>query len=231
MFAELRIILLLAFPLIANGLLESSYGFLNTFLVAHLGEQELAAAGLVSILFTTIMVIFWGIISASSIIISHYHGAEDKFAIRGVMRDSVYFSLLCCIPVMGIFWFAPNIFQWTGQSDFIVHESRKYLHALMWCVPFDLNGIAFLQLFQGISRTRINFWFTLSYLPFLILMEYLFMFGKMGLPAMGLAGIGWGTTIAYAIFLLAIVLFITCPFTVILPILNWRVLNVILVKF
>jgi MATE family multidrug resistance protein len=200
--------LLLALPIIGNGLLESSSGFMNTFLVAHLGEKELAAAGLVSMLFVTLMIIFWGSISGVSIVIAHYHGAENKPAIRGVVRDSVYLSLIVSLPVMALLWFAPDIFKWSGQSALIIQDSKKYLHALMWAIPFDLTGLALMQLFQGISRTRINFLFTLSYIPFLILMNYIFMFGKFGMPALGLAGIGWGTTIAFAIFLVVMSAFI-----------------------
>ncbi|HEV2614111.1 MAG TPA: MATE family efflux transporter [Gammaproteobacteria bacterium] len=208
LFSEIRTLLLLSLPIIANGLLESSGGFMNTFLVAHLGEKELAASALVTMLFVTLMVIFWGTISGVSIVIAHYHGAEDKPAIRGVVRDSILLSLIIAIPIMILLWFAPDIFKWTGQSDFIVHESKRYLHALVWAVPFDLPGFAIMQLFQGISKPRINFIFTMAYIPFLIWMNYLFMFGKFGLPALGLAGVGWSTTIAYALYTVAMALFI-----------------------
>jgi MATE family multidrug resistance protein len=208
LLSELRIILLMSLPIIANGLLESTNGFMNTFLVAHLGEKELAAAALVSMLFATLMVIFWGTISGVSIVIAHYHGAENVPAIRGVVRDSLIFSLIIAIPIMILLWFAPDIFKWTGQSAFVVSESKRYLHALVWAVPFDLPGFALMQLFQGISKPRINFIFTLAYIPFLILMDYVFMFGKWGIPALGLAGIGWGTMIAFAIFFAAMSAFI-----------------------
>jgi len=208
LLGEAGAILLLSLPIIANGCLESCYGFINTLLVAHLGEAELAAAGLVSMLFFTLMVIFWGTISAVSIIISHYHGAGNKPAIRGVMRDSIVVSLILSIPIMILMWFAPDIFKWTGQSAFIVDQSKKYLHALVWAVPFDLPGFALMQLFQGISKPRINLIFTVCYIPFLVWMDYIFMFGKLGLPAMGLAGIGWGTSIAYAFFLFAMASFV-----------------------
>jgi len=208
LLSELRAVLLLSLPIIANGLLESSSNFTTTFLVAHLGEKELAAAALVSMLFATLMVIFWGTISGVSIVISHYHGAENTPAIRGVMRDSILLSLLVAFPIMILLWFAPDIFEWTGQSAFVVHESKRYLHALVWAVPFDLSGLTLMQLFQGISKPRINFIFTLLYIPFMIWMNYIFMFGKFGLPVMGLAGLGWSATIAFCLFLASISLFI-----------------------
>lgn len=208
LLSEIRIILLMSLPIIANGLLESSYGFMNTFLVAHLGEKELAAAGLVTMLFVTLMIIFWGTISGVSIVIAHYHGAENKPAIRGVVRDSLYISFIIAIPIMILLWFAPDIFEWSGQSAFVVNESKRYIHALVWAIPFDLPGFALMQLFQGISKPRINFIFTLAYIPFLIVVNYIFMFGKLGMPALGLAGIGWGTTIAYSVFLVIMLLFV-----------------------
>ena len=208
LLSEMVTILSLSLPIVANGLLESSGGFMNTFLVAHLGATELAAAALGGMLFATLMVIFWGTISGVSIVIAHYHGAENTPAIRGVVRDSLLLSLIIAIPIMVLLWFAPDIFEWTGQSDIVVHESKHYLHALMWAIPFDLPGFALMQLFQGISKPRINFIFTLLYMPFYIWINYLLIFGKFGLPSLGLAGIGWGTTISFIIFLSAITLFI-----------------------
>lgn len=206
--AETKIILGLSLPIIANGFLESAYGFMNTLLAAHLGEAKLAANALVSTLFITLMVIFWGIISGVPVVISHYHGANKTNHIIGVMRDSLILSLLACIPIMLILWYAPILFQLTGQSAFVIEQSEKYLHALTWAVPFDLPGFALMQLFIGISRPRINLIFTLFYIPFLIFINYCLMFGKFGLPTLELAGIGWGTTFAYAVFLVAMWLFI-----------------------
>lgn len=207
---EIWVIIGLAMPIIANGILESFYGFMNTLLVARLGQAELAVTALVSMLFSTLMVIFWGIFSGMSIIIAHYHGAKNKRAIIGVMRDGLMLSFVFSLPVMCILWFAPYFFEWTGQSALIVSESKKYLHALTFAVPVDLPGFVFMQLFNGISRPKINVMFTISYIPLLIIINYCLMFGKLGLPAMGLTGIGWGTAIAYAIFLVAMWFFTAC---------------------
>jgi len=205
---EAKALLFLAGPIIANGLLESSYSFTNAFMAAQLGITELAVNALVSLLFFTLMVIFWGVISATSIIISHYHGAEDTPAIRGVARDSLWLSIMMSIPIMLLLWFASDIFLWTGQSIFVVHAAEKYLHALTWAVPSDLLGFVLMQFFQGISRPRIVFIITLAYIPLLITTNYILIFGKLGFPALGLAGIGWGVTFVYTLVLICLGLYI-----------------------
>jgi MATE family multidrug resistance protein len=208
LLSEAKTLLFLALPIIANGLLESSYGFTNTFMVAHLGQTELAASALVTMLFVTVMVIFWGLISSTSVIISHYHGAENMPAIRGVLRDAIYLALILSIPIMMLLWFAPDIFLWSGQSAFIVREATKYLHALIWAVPADLLGFVIMQFFQGISRPRITFTFTLLYIPVLIFFNYILIFGKFGFPELKLAGIGWGAATAYTFVLALMLVFI-----------------------
>jgi MATE family multidrug resistance protein len=206
--SETKALVLLSLPIIANGFLESGYSFMNTLMAAHLSKAELAAYGLVSMLFVTLMVIFWGIFSGISVIISHYHGAQKTTDIIGVMRDGLIASFIFCIPIMLILWYSPILFQWTGQTDFIVSESQKYLHALVWAVPFDLPGIVLMQLFQGISKPKINFLFTVGYIPLLIFSNYCFMFGKFGLPQLELTGVGVGTSVAFFIFFIAMWLFI-----------------------
>lgn len=204
LYSESWQLLRLAIPIIATGILESSPGFLNTFFAAQLGHEALAINAVVSILFTTIMVIFWGLISATSICIAHYHGAQNTQAISGVIRDSIITSLILSLPVMLLLWYADDILLWLGQPASIVHTGRDYLHALTWAVPADFIGFVLMQFFQGLSKPKITFIVSLVYVPLNIGVNYVLVFGKFGIPALGLAGIGWGTTAVYTIILIAI---------------------------
>jgi len=206
--SETKILIWLSLPIIANGFLESGYSFMNTLMAAHLSKAELGAYGLVSMLFITLMVIFWGTFSGISVIISHYHGGQKTEHIIGVMRDGLIASFIFSIPIMLILWFSPLFFHWTGQSDFVVRESKNYIHALIWAVPFDLPGIVLMQLFQGISKPKVNFIFTLGYIPLLIFSNYCFMFGKFGMPKLYLTGVGVGTSVTFFIFFITMWLFI-----------------------
>lgn len=198
----------LALPIIGNGLLEASFPFITVFFVAHLGKHELAANVLVSGLFLTIMVIFWGTILGVSVLIAHNHGAKNDHAISGIMRDSLWLALGASPLIIALLRFAPYFFIWAGEPLTIVKASHGYLDALSWAVVPDVLGFVLMQFFQGISKPKIVMIATLGYMPLLIGGTYILMFGKLGLPTFGLAGIGYATAFAYSVVFFGLITYI-----------------------
>src|SRR3989338_4425647 len=80
----------LSIPLIASQLIYASSGFVGTALVARLGEDALAASVLVSTIWMTLSVLFFGILNAISVLVSHQFGAKNQQAISEIMGQSYY---------------------------------------------------------------------------------------------------------------------------------------------
>lgn len=205
---EIKILLMLALPLVITGLIEASVGFTSTLMVAHLGHYELAALGLVSNLFATLMVIMWGTLGATSVLISQYYGAKNQAAIARVFRDSILLALLFSIPAMILLWNIAPLLLLLGQHPQIVALTNKYLHALAFAMIPDFTGIVMLQFLTGLGHTRVNLFFSLLWVPATILSNYVFIFGKWGIPAFGIAGIGWGTAVSFWITTLILAIYL-----------------------
>jgi MATE family multidrug resistance protein len=205
---EIKILLILALPLVITGLIEASVGFTSTLMVANLGHYQLAALGLVSNLFTTLMVVIWGILSATSVLVSQYHGANNQSAVARVFRDSILLSLILSIPAMVLLWIVSPILLLFGQPPAIVTLTTHYLHALAFAMIPDFTGIVMLQFVMGLGHTRVNLLFSLLWVPATILCNYVFIYGKWGIPAFGIAGIGWGTTVSFWITTLILAVYL-----------------------
>lgn len=205
---DFKILLSLAIPLILSGLVEGSIGFFSTMFLAHLGKDSLAAGALVAWLFATMMVILWGTLTTVSILVSRKHGEKDKQAISLILRDSLLFSLLIAIPVFFMLWYLPNVLVLLGQTPDIITLTTAYLHGLAWGVLPDFIGLVLLQFVMGLGHTRTNMFFSLLWVPVNISLNYLLIFGKLGFPALGIAGIGWGTTFAYWITTAGLILYL-----------------------
>lgn len=194
---EIKILLKITVPLVFTGLIEASNNFFSTLMIAHLGHNELAAAALVTSLFATLMILMWGILTSVSVLISHRHGEGNNAAVAKVFQDSMIFSIIISLPTMLLLWNAAPLLLLVGQHPQAVALARGYLHALTFAVIPDFTGIVLLQFVMGLGHTRINFYFSLVWVPTTILANYIFIFGKLGLPAFGIAGIGWGTTVSF----------------------------------
>lgn len=205
---DFKILLSLAIPLVLSGVIEGSVGFFSTMFLAHLGKDALSAGALVAWLFATMMVILWGTLTTVSILVSRKYGEQDKHAISLILRDSLLLSLLIAIPVFLMLWYLPIVFVLLGQTPQIIKLTTAYLHGLAWGVLPDFIGLVLLQFIMGLGHTRTNMFFSLLWVPVNISLNYILIFGKLGSPALGIAGIGWGTTIAYWITTAGLVLYL-----------------------
>ncbi|MBA2655025.1 MAG: MATE family efflux transporter [Gammaproteobacteria bacterium] len=200
----------LALPLALIGLAQSGVFFFETLFLAHLGCQMLAAGALVSWLFGTIEAIIFGILTAVSVLVSHKFGAKNTVGISSVLRDGLFLALLFTLPAFLLFWNIAPIFLFFGQDSTVVTLSQSYLRALAWSLLPNFCSVVLIDFLVGLGKTRPIIVFTLIASPFTIFSSYLLIFGKLGLPALGIAGAGWGMTMSNWIefILLAVFIFI-----------------------
>lgn len=203
-FSEINLLLKLAIPLVLTGVIESSVNFFSTNFLAQLGVRELAAGSVVSRIFVTLMVVLWGTLCSVSVLIAQKHGAKDNQGVTYVLRDGLILSVLLVIPASLVLWNIGPILLYTGQDPSIIGLAVTYMHALVWGFLPDFFGIALMQFLIGLGHTRTNLVFCLFWVPLNIFCNYGLIFGKFGFPVLGIAGIGWGTTLAYWISTLAL---------------------------
>jgi MATE family multidrug resistance protein len=205
---ESKVLIFLTLPLAVSGLVEASIGFSSTMFLAHLGQYELAAGALASWLFMTLMVIMWGVLTAVSVLVARYHGAQNQIAIIRTLRDGFLLALILVIPAVLLLWHGATILLLLGQKKATAALAQLYLHSLMWSIPPDFIMLVLLQLVIGLGQTRVNLFFSISWVPLNIFLNYALIFGKFGLPALGIAGIGWGTTWSYWLTTLFLLIFL-----------------------
>jgi MATE family multidrug resistance protein len=207
--ADSKRILVTAMPLVAAQLVQGSSGFISTLMLAKVGANELAACGLVSFWFFTILVLFWGMLGGTSVLTAHAYGARNKEQVKKVICQGMVFAALLCLPMLlsidGATWFIHRL-----NINLAVRElAVKYLWAMAWTILPGTYLVLFEQFLLGIAKNRAVMLFSLLSVPLTIAFSYPLVFGKLGLPKMGIAGIGYGTALAYTIVIIYMLLYIT----------------------
>lgn len=198
----------LAIPLLLTGMMQSSAWFFQTLFLAHLGQQSIAAGGLVSWMFITLVVIVFGMLSSINILVSHRHGANDQEGIAIVARDGIWLAVLLAIPTVILLRNMSAIFLAFGQPQSVVELVKPYLNAISWGLMADFITRACISVILGTGRARISLFFSMISISSNVIFSYLFIFGKFGIPAFGIAGAGWGMSVSYLITLTVMILFI-----------------------
>ena len=195
-----RRLILIAFPIVIQNLITSSLNILDTIMVGRIGETAIASVGIGNQVFLFFNIISMGVSSGCGIFISQYWGQKDTKNIRrvfgiGLITASlvaILFSLVIVIfprEVIGIF---------NKESDVLIQGSSyirivgiSYLFtALTFCISTGSRSLEITKPPMVVSIIALIINGTLN---------YIFIFGKLGFPAMGVTGAAIATLIARAI--------------------------------
>lgn len=206
--AEIQACLALAIPLAGAQLAQAATAFVDTIMMGLLGSETLAAGGLGAAFFQALVIISTNLLAAVSPLAATAYGAGEHNAVSRTLGQGVWLAACLTLPVGLLLWFAGPIFGGLGQDAALVATALLYLRAIAWSVP-ALLGFAVLRHFvSALSDPR----------PVIVIMlagticnglgNYALALGKLGLPALGLAGIGWASTFSLWGMFLALTLYV-----------------------
>lgn len=191
---------LLALPVIAQNFITTSLGFLDTFMVGLLGSDQMSAVTVANVPVFIIQLIVFGLQSGSSVLISQYWGRGDRESINRVMGIgfciaggvSVIFAIvLCAFPAQVLYLITDN--------ETLVVLAEPYLRIVGF--SYILNSIS--SIYIGMQRSIENPRFGMIVFATSMLCNtignYLLIFGKLGLPALGITGAAVATLFSRAV--------------------------------
>ena len=195
-FRELKATLLLAVPLMAGQLGQMLMGLADTIMLARLGPLELAASSFANIILWVPLVCGMGLMVAVSMRVSQARGAWQPEAAATAVRHGIWLglivgvptvlSLLALIPWLGNFGQPPDVAA--AAPEFFVPVALSVLPAVM---TMALKNFA-----DAMEQPWPAFWIGLAGIGLNVLLNWIFIFGHLGVPAWGLAGAGWATLAA-----------------------------------
>ena len=194
-FSKTKEILHLALPLGATLLAQMGLGVVDTVMMGHLGVAELAAGSLSQAAFTMVLVFFVGVMSAVGILVARNYGAKNEKAISENLSQGIYIALFLGIFGMLALWGTPTFYLSIGQDKAIVELARQYLFPLSFGMPAILLYILSREFLAVFLYARIVMIIAIAVIPLGIALNYIFMYGKLGLPALGIQGIAIATVI------------------------------------
>ena len=132
-----KVILMLAIPVVINSFLQTMYNLTDTFWLGKLGTTELAAINLVTPVQNMIINFGSGLTVAASVLISQYLGARQdddaKSMANQIFACAMIFSVTCGVLCAV---FAPNIVSWLGAEGDTFLKSKTYLQLVIMDMPF-----------------------------------------------------------------------------------------------
>ena len=188
---------LLALPVIVQNLITTSLGFLDTFMVGLLGSDQMSAVTVANVPVFIIQLVVFGLQSGSSVLISQYWGRGDRESINRVMGigfmiaggvSVLFAAILCAFPAQVLYLITDNLT--------LVELAEPYLRIVGFSYIFNSLSSIYIGMQRSIENPRFGMIvFAISMLCN-TLGNYVLIFGKLGLPALGITGAAVATLLS-----------------------------------
>ncbi len=200
----------LATPLILGNLLEILIPTTDTLMVGHLGKQYLAAAELVNSLTLVVFLLLVGISHGlvprvAALVSSSRYQEANSFFKHSLLLNAAIGTILCLL----MYQLAPSLYH-LNQDPQVAKLAVPYCQVIAMSLLPDMIAMTLMRYLEAVSRTKIIIFSSLLACVSNITLNYIFIYGKLGLPAMELLGAGWGTLAARVLTMLLLVLYVFC---------------------
>jgi MATE family multidrug resistance protein len=201
-FSEIRATLAVAAPLAVANLAQMAMGLTNTIMVGHLGAAPLAAAGLGGVLYFMLLMLCQGVLTSVAPLAAHAIGADDHPTAGRVAGAGLIVAAALAAPVIAILTVIPWLLGALGYEPGLAAGIGDYLRMIRWGAPAFLGFAVLRFLLVAAFRTRGVMIVPLCAIPLNAALNWVLIFGHLGMPALGSAGSGCATAIVQWLMLL-----------------------------
>ena len=184
----------LAVPASVGVIFHTAYNVTDTYFSGLISAEALAALSLSFPVFFIIISFGAGLQTGATALIGHALGAKDRDQARLYACQAISFAAVLSLALTALgLTAAPTLFRILGAEEQYLYLSLTYINPIICALTFFVCGYAFNAALVASGDTK-------SYRNVLIMGAVLnigldpwFMFGGLGLPALGLAGVAWAT--------------------------------------
>ncbi len=190
-----------AIPLILSTVTGTVMGMMDQAFVGHISVYAYGGVGLVASCINSLI----GVLGAFSIVFniwgSHRRGEGDQGSLNRLFGNFLLLSLMAGMALcLGFALFSRPVLELGfGLHGETLTEAENYLQIFSLTIPLNLLLFIYSSVFKIFRKTGIIFLVSLGANLLNILLDYVLIFGHLGLPEMGTRGAALGTVTALAV--------------------------------
>lgn len=196
--SEARRILVLAWPMLVAQVAQVGMGFVDTVMAGRVSADDLAAVALGGNVFVTVYVTFMGVMTALNPILSQLFGAGKNASVGEYGRQGLWFGLFLGVTGMLLLWLLiVPVQNLVRLGDYVDRTFGLYVFWVALGMPAAMLHRALHAYASSLNRPKPIMLVSLAALVLNIPLNYIFVYGKLGLPALGGAGCGVATALVF----------------------------------
>ena len=209
---ELRTLVRLALPLMAAQLLQMAMGVMDTVMAGRLSARDLAGIALGLNVMWPSQFLLSGMVLAATPMIAQLRGAARTSEVGEVVRQGCWIVALVALALILIWRNVNPVYVALHIEPATMTITDGYLRATSWGVPALLGYMLLRYFCEGMGETRPAMFIALAALLLKLPLNYAFIYGHWGAPALGGVGCGVSTAILWWLEFTGMLLVVQLPF-------------------
>lgn len=204
-----KTLLTLCIPIIIQNLLSTLINMVDTIMVGGLGEISVAAIGIANQYFFLYNMALSGITGGAGLFIAQFFGKSDKQNIRKITALSIISAVVLGVVFSLIAILSPKfIINFFSDDKSVIKIAVDYFLIIGFCYPIIAISNVFSMGSRSIRNPKLGMVCSSISLGINIILNYIFIFGKFGMPALGASGAAIATVISRIIELILLISYV-----------------------
>lgn len=208
-------------PLLAGLVSEFFMYAADSAMVGRLGTEHLAAIAIATLFAEILWVIVWPFAPGTQAITSRRFGRQQEqkntgspeyqalqFKTGEILDNSLVIAFGVGLVVVGFAFFAERIFELFIPDRALIPLAGAYIHILKWVMPMAGVFFSIYGFLAAVNLVRVIMIASVSLNVLNIGLNYALIFGKFGMPAMGIEGAALGTVISFSLGTIVLVVYV-----------------------
>lgn len=205
---ELKQLFNLMLPILITQFAAAGFGLIDTIMAGHMSPEDLAAIAVGVGLWIPVMLLFSGIMIATTPLVAEANGARTPENIPSIVRQSLWVALLLGIIGMLVLQIIPLLLPLVGVPESLLPKASLFLHAIAFGMPAFTMYSTLRGYSEALGYPRPVTVISLVALVVQIPLNFIFMYGIGPIPHLGSAGCGFATALLQWIMFITISIYI-----------------------
>lgn len=192
----------IAYPLMISLLMEQLIGMTDTAFMGRVGEVELGASAIGGIFYLVIFMMGFGFSIGAQIVIARRNGEQLYERIGNLFWQGMYFLMFLAVVMFALTRIAaPLLLPGVVSSEAVAGTAAGYINYRIFGLFFAFSAAMFRAFFVGTTHTRTLTLNSVVMVLSNVFFNWVLVFGKLGMPRMGIEGAAVGSVLAEAVSL------------------------------
>jgi len=190
-------LLMITIPIAFQNLIGLGMNLVDTMMLGSLGEKQISASALANQPYFVFTLFIFGLCSGACVLTAQYWGKGDTEAISRILMMAVKISVVSAIIFSSVVLIFPEIVMsfYTNDKE-VISLGSQFLRIIGFSYIISSVSITYLYILRSVENVRLPLLINISCFAVNAILNWIFIYGKLGFSAMGIRGSATATLCA-----------------------------------